>query len=51
MANCCQNVRGNKTNKRPKLQQQQQQQKTKQQQQQTGRRGRGFKKQITNQMV
>ena len=50
MANCCQNVRGNKTNKdqndNKKQTNKQTKQKTKQQQQ-NGRRGCGLKKQLT----
>ena len=45
MANCCQNVRGNKT-KKDQNDNKQTKQKTKQQQQ-NGRRGWGLKKQLT----
>ena len=56
MANCCQNVRGNKTNKDQNDNKKQtngitkRKNKTKQKQQ-NGRRGRGLKKQITNRMM
>ena len=50
MANCCQNVRGNKT-KTKITTKNKQTNKTKQKQQQNGRRGRGLKKQITKRMV
>ena len=55
MANCCQKVRGNKTNQRPKQQQKQtNEQKTTTtitNNKQNGRRGVGVKKQITNRKV